>query len=37
MGMQVMANFGQDKKVLEFGLAYDQITDFLQHRPEMVG
>ena len=37
MGMQIMANFGQDKKVLEFGLAYDQITDFLQRRPEMVG
>jgi len=36
MGVQIMANFGQDKKVLEFGLAYDQITDFLQRRPEMV-
>ena len=36
MGMQVMGNFGEDKKVLEFGLAYDQITDFLQQRPEMV-
>ena len=36
MGMQVMGNFGEDKKVLEFGLAYDQITDFLQQRPEMM-
>ena len=36
MGIQIMSNFGQDKKVLEFGLAYDQVTDFLQQRPEMV-
>ena len=36
MGVQIMGNFGQDKKVLEFGLAYDQITDFLERRPEMV-
>ncbi len=35
MGMQIMANFGEDKKVLEFGLAYEQITDFLQQRPEL--
>lgn len=35
MGMQIMANFGEDRKVLEFGLAYEQITDFLQQRPEL--
>lgn len=36
MGLQIMGNFGEDRKVLEFGLAYDQITDFLQQRPRMV-
>jgi Asp-tRNA(Asn)/Glu-tRNA(Gln) amidotransferase A subunit family amidase len=36
MGIQIMGNFGEDKKVLEFGLAYDQITDFLQQRPTMI-
>lgn len=36
MGMQIMGNFGEDRKVLEFGLAYEQITDFLQQRPELV-
>ncbi|NKB33701.1 MAG: amidase [Pseudomonadales bacterium] len=36
MGIQIMGNFGEDKKVLEFGLAYDQVTDFLQQRPNMV-
>lgn len=36
MGIQIMSNFGEDKKVLEFGLAYEQITDFLQKRPSMV-
>jgi amidase len=35
MGIQIMGNFGEDKKVLEFGLAYDQITDFLNQRPQM--
>lgn len=36
MGMQIMGNFGEDRKVLEFGLAYERITDFLQQRPELV-
>lgn len=36
MGIQIMGNFGEDRKVLEFGLAYDQITDFLNMRPDMV-
>lgn len=35
MGMQVMANFGEDRKVLEFGLAYEQLTDFLGQRPQL--
>jgi amidase len=33
MGMQVMGQFGDDKKVLEFGLAYENLTDHLQKRP----
>jgi len=36
MGMQVMGRFGEDKKVLEFALAYEQVTDFLQQRPSLV-
>jgi amidase len=36
MGMQIMGNFGEDKKVLEFGLAYESITDHLQRRPKLV-
>jgi amidase len=36
MGMQVMGRFGADKKVLEFALAYEQVTDFLQQRPNLV-
>ena len=36
MGIQIMANFGQDRKVLEFGLAYERSTDFLQQRPKMI-
>ncbi len=37
MGMQVMGRFGEDKKVLEFALAYEQITDHLSRRPTIVG
>lgn len=33
MGMQLMGRFGDDRRVLECGLAYEQITDFLQRRP----
>ncbi len=36
MGMQIMGRFGEDRKVLEFGLAYEQITDHLQQRPQLV-
>ncbi len=35
MGMQVMGRFGEDKKVLEFALAYEAITEHLQIRPDM--
>ena len=35
MGMQVMGNFGKDKDVLEFALAYEQVTDFLNQRPDI--
>ncbi len=37
MGMQVMGKFGDDKKVLEFALAYEQITNHLSKRPTLVG
>ncbi len=36
MGMQIMGAYGDDKKVLEFALAYEQITDHLQQRPQLV-
>lgn len=36
MGMQVMGKFGDDKRVLAFALAYEQITDHLTVRPNMV-
>lgn len=36
MGMQIMGRHGDDKRVLEFGLAYEQLTDHLQRRPELV-
>lgn len=36
MGMQVMGRFGEDRKVLEFALAYESITDYLQQRPQLV-
>ena len=36
MGMQVMAPFAADRKVLEFGLGYELITDYLQQRPTLV-
>jgi len=36
MGIQVMGRFGEDKKVLEFALAYEQVTSFLQQRPNLV-
>lgn len=36
MGMQVMGPFGEDQRVLEFALAYEQVTDHLDRRPELV-
>lgn len=33
MGMQVMGRFGEDKKVLEFALAYEEVSDHLSRRP----
>ena len=36
MGMQVMGKFGDDKKVLEFALAYEQITGYLDKRPDLI-
>ena len=36
MGMQVMGKFGDDKRILEFALAYEQITDHLSVRPNLV-
>lgn len=34
MGMQVMGKFGEDKKVLEFALAYERITNHLSQKPK---
>ncbi len=36
MGMQVMGKFGDDKKVLEFALAYERITEHLGKRPRLI-
>lgn len=36
MGMQIMGRFGEDRKVLAFGLAYEGITDFLEVKPSLV-
>lgn len=36
MGMQIMGKFGDDKRVLEFALAYEEITDFLSIKPKLV-
>jgi amidase len=35
MGMQIMGQLGNDRKVLEFGLAYEEITDYLGVRPNL--
>ena len=35
MGMQIMGKFGDDKRVLEFALAYEGITDFLGVKPKL--
>ncbi len=36
MGMQIMGKFGDDKRVLEFALAYEQITTHLSKRPKLI-
>ena len=36
MGMQIIGRMGQDKEVLEFALAYEQATDYLDRRPALV-
>jgi len=35
MGMQVMGKFDGDRRVLEFALAYKNITNHLQQRPQL--
>lgn len=37
MGMQIMGKFGDDQKVLAFAQAYEQITDHLSVRPNLIG
>jgi amidase len=36
MGMQVMAPFGEDRRVLEFAMGYEAVTDYLERRPTLV-
>ena len=36
MGMQVMGPFGEDRRVLEFALAYELVTGHLERRPTLV-
>jgi len=36
MGMQIMGRYGDDKKVLEFALAYENVTDHLSVRPTLI-
>jgi amidase len=35
MGIQVMSKFGKDRNVLAFALAYEQVTDYLDKRPQL--
>lgn len=35
MGMQILGRFGEDRRVLEFAMAYERATDFLAQRPEL--
>jgi len=35
MGMQIMGRFGRDQQVLEFGLAYETVTNHLARRPQL--
>ena len=36
MGMQLMGPFGADQSVLEFGLSYELVTNYLQRQPNLV-
>ena len=36
MGLQVMGPFGEDRKVLEFAMAWESVTDYLEREPELV-
>ena len=36
MGMQILAPFGEDRLVLEFAAAYEEVTGHLEIRPELV-
>jgi amidase len=36
MGMQILAPFGEDRLVLEFAAAYEEVTGHLDKRPELV-
>lgn len=33
MGIQFIGRMGQDQQVLEFALAYESVTDYLDRRP----
>jgi amidase len=35
MGMQFIGRMGQDQQVLEFAMAYEKATDYLQRRPKL--
>ncbi len=36
MGIQCIGRMGQDREVLEFAMAYEAVTDYLDIRPDMV-
>ncbi|MEM9316836.1 MAG: amidase family protein, partial [Pseudomonadota bacterium] len=36
MGMQVIGRFGEDRRVLEFALAYEAVTTYLDARPNLI-
>lgn len=36
MGMQILAPFGEDRRVLEFAAAYEQVTGHLDRRPDLI-
>ena len=36
MGMQIMGRFGEDRRVLEFAMAYERVTEHLNQRPQLV-